>query len=250
MKIFEVASESLVDTEADKKRYISIVISVPREGLRLNKHAIRQPHIPDLDLYYGEGFKQKHESYLQLLEEKDRSGLFIFHGPTGGGKTNYIRYLIANSSLETNFIFYPVSLLRDISSPELIAFITHYKNAVLIIEESEDSVQSRESLASDRSSIANLLNVSDGLLSDVLNLKIVCTFNTDIRTLDKALLREGRLLGVHKFSHIEAERANKIAELNKIERRFTEEVSMAQIFNEPIEKLSSELVQEDKKIGF
>ena len=249
-RVFEIAEECLVDTEADTKRYINIVISLPREGLRLNKHAIRQPEIPDLDLYYGQGFKEKHNKYLQLVQEKDHSGLFIFHGPTGGGKTNYIRYLIASSKLETNFIFYPVTLLKDISSPELIAFITHYKNAILVIEESEDSVKSREALAADRASIANLLNVSDGLLSDVLNLKIICTFNTDIRNLDDALLREGRLLGVHNFPKVSPERANKIAAINKINRTFEEDVSLAQIFNEPLDRLSSDFHPEKHKIGF
>lgn len=249
-KAFELAESCLVDTEADRKRYISIVITVPREGLRLNRHAIRQPEIPDLDLYYGKGFSNKHQRYLELIQEKNTSGLFIFHGPTGGGKTNYIRYLIANAEQDTNFIFYPVSLLRDISSPELIAFITHYKNAVLIIEESEESVKSREASASDRSSIANLLNVSDGLLSDVLNLKIICTFNTDIRNLDKALLREGRLLGVHKFPKVSPERANRIAQLNKIDRTFDEEVSLAQIFNEPLNQLSEDFEADQVKIGF
>jgi hypothetical protein len=140
--------------------------------------------------------------------------------------------------------------LREIASPELITFLSDYQDAVLIIEESEESVQARDSFIGDKSSIANLLNVSDGLLSDVLNLKIICTFNTDIRNLDRALLREGRLLGIHRFDKINKENANQIASLNKIEKYFDEDVTLAQIFNRRLNDDFSDFIEKDKKLGF
>ncbi|NJL15716.1 MAG: AAA family ATPase [Microscillaceae bacterium] len=249
-KIFVVAQDCLEQIQHDEKRYINIVSSMPRDGLRLNKYEIRQPNISDLDLYYGKGFSQKHQHILDLIHEKDRSGLFIFHGITGSGKTNYIRYLISAARPETNFIFYPITLLRELASPQLITFISDYQNAILVIEESEDSVQARDSFDSDKTSIANLLNISDGLLSDVLNLKIISTFNTDIRNLDKALLREGRLLGIHKFGALSIENANRIARENGLDRSFKEPVTLAQIFNNPLKEDLSDFVSFDGKIGF
>ena len=249
-KIFELASKCIIETKDDEKRYINIVGSTPRAGLTLRKHQIKPPTIPDLNLYYGEKFEEKHETLVQEINEKNNSGLFIFHGVTGSGKTNYIRYLISKAKPEIEFIFYPITLLREITSPDLITFLSDYQDAVLIIEESEDSVQARDLFNTDKSSIANLLNVSDGLLSDVLNLKIICTFNTDIKNLDKALLREGRLLGIHRFETLPAENANKIAKLNNITREFKEPATLAQIYNVPLNEDFSDFSIRQKKIGF
>ncbi len=250
MKIFELAEKCTIEIQHDSKRYINIVSSMPRDGLRLNKYEIKQPKINDLNLYYGAGFENKHSKILQMIHQKERSGLFIFHGLTGSGKTNYIRYLISQARPETNFIFYPITLLRELANPQLITFISDYQHSVLVIEESEDSVQTRDSFSSDKTSIANLLNISDGLLSDVLNLKIISTFNTDIRNLDKALLREGRLLGIHKFGELPIENANKISQLNQLNRTFDKPVTLAQIFNNPLKEDLTDFVSTDIKIGF
>ncbi len=249
-KLFELATKCIIETKDDDKRYINIVGNTPRAGLTLRKHQIKPPTIPDLNLYYGNKFEEKHDILVKEVNEKNNSGLFIFHGVTGSGKTNYIRYLISKAKPEIEFIFYPITLLREITSPDLITFLSDYQNAVLIIEESEDSVQARDLFNTDKSSIANLLNISDGLLSDVLNLKIICTFNTDIKNLDKALLREGRLLGIHRFDALPIENANKIAKLNKIEREFTAPATLAQIYNVPLNEDFSDFSVRQKKIGF
>lgn len=250
IKIFKIAESCIVETEDDNKRYINIVSSLPREGLRLNKYEIKKPLISDLNLYYGDGFEQKHKRFVDLVHQKDRSGLFIFHGITGSGKTNYIRHLIAHTKNDIDYIFYPITLLRELANPELITFISDYQHSVLIIEESEDSVQARDNFNTDKTSIANLLNITDGLLSDVLNLKIISTFNTDIKNLDKALLREGRLLGIHKFEKVEPDKANRIAQLNGINKSFSEAVTLAQIFNNPLREDLSDFISSVNKIGF
>ena len=140
--------------------------------------------------------------------------------------------------------------MRELTSPQIIPFISDYKNSVLILEESEDSVQTRDGVNSDKTSIANLLNISDGLLSDVLNLKIICTFNTNIKNLDKALLREGRLLGIHKFDKLPVTNANRIAQLKNLDKNFEEPVTLAQIFNKSLNDDLSDFVGDGQKIGF
>jgi hypothetical protein len=249
-KIFELAKAAAVDVDYEAKRYINIVGRTQRGGMTLKEHEIKAPKIPDLDMYYGDGFKSKHERFVEQLNSKQSSGLFIFHGISGSGKTNYIRYLINQVNPEIDFIFYPIALLRDITSPDLLTFLTEFPDSVLVIEESEDSIQSRELTSTDKASVANLLNISDGLLSDALNLKIICTFNTDIKNLDPALLREGRLLGIHKFDKLQAEKANKIAALNQLDKSFNEPVTLAQIFNKRLKSDLSDFMPEPKKIGF
>jgi len=249
IQIMKLAESCVSEMEDDRVRYINIVNSNSK-GLKMNRYQIKNPEVPDLDLYYGDGFSGKHQRFVEKVSEQNRSGLFIFHGLTGSGKTNYIRYLINQCKAELNFIFYPIALLRELTSPQIIPFISDYKNSVLILEESEDSVQTRDGTGSDKTSIANLLNISDGLLSDVLNLKIICTFNTNIKNLDKALLREGRLLGIHKFDKLPIDHANRIAALKKLDKNFEEPVTLAQIFNQPLNDDLSDFVNDEQKIGF
>ncbi|MEM6298774.1 MAG: AAA family ATPase [Bacteroidota bacterium] len=247
-QIADIARECKEEVEERKDRYINVVGS-HRGGLSMRGHKITPPNIPNLELYYGDKLSKKHPNFVEQLNAENRAGLFIFHGVTGSGKTNYIRYLINCTKQELTYIFYPISLLRDITSPDLITFLSDYQDSVLIIEESEDSVQDRDRFEADKASIANLLNVSDGLLSDVLNLKIICTFNTDIRNLDKALLREGRLLGIHRFDRISAEQANKIAEENELDKTFEKPATLAEIFNRSLNEDLTDFV-DGSGVGF
>ncbi|MGF1532794.1 MAG: AAA family ATPase [Bernardetiaceae bacterium] len=248
MEVAELAKDCQQKIEEQEDRYIHVVGS-HRGSLSMRPHKITEPNIPDLPLYYGDKLETKHRYFVEALNAENRAGLFIFHGVTGSGKTNYIRYLIHCTRQELTYIFYPISLLRDITNPDLITFLSDYQDAVLIIEESEDSVQDRDRFEADKASIANLLNVSDGLLSDVLNLKIICTFNTDIRNLDKALLREGRLLGIHRFDRISADQANQIATRNKLDKQFDKPVTLAEIFNQSLNEDLTDFA-ESKHLGF
>ena len=54
-----------------------------------------------------------------------------------------------------------------------------------MIEDAENILIDRE--AGGSSAVSALLNLTDGLLSDCLNIQIICTFNTDLSKLDRAL---------------------------------------------------------------
>ena len=61
-------------------------------------------------------------------------------------------------------------------NPEFIDLLIDNPNAVLIIEDAENIIMDRK--INNNSSVSNLLNISDGLLSDCLNVQIICTFNS------------------------------------------------------------------------
>ena len=45
-----------------------------------------------------------------------------------------------------------------------------------------------------------LLNLSDGILNDILGFQIIATFNSSLDDIDKALLRSGRLISRKEFN--------------------------------------------------
>ena len=79
--------------------------------------------------------------------------------------------------------------------------------------------------------IAGLLNITDGLLGDCLNIQIICTFNTDIRRIDKALLRRGRLIALYEFRELTAEKSNSLLKHLKSDQVTSKEMILADIFN-------------------
>jgi hypothetical protein len=133
-----------------------------------------------------------------------QSGIILLHGESGTGKTTYIKHLICKFK-DKEFIFVQNDFVRDLLKPSFVSFLLQNKNAILIIEDAEKVVASRNN-ASEDSVVSTILQLTDGLFSDFLNIKIICTFNTDIERIDKALLRKGRMIAKYNFKPLSAEK--------------------------------------------
>ena len=88
----------------------------------------------------------------------------------------------------------------------------------------------------------------DGLLSDVFNIKIIATFNEDIKKVDDALLRKGRLIYRYEFKELSVEKTNKLLKSLKINHEATEPMTLADIFN--FEKEIGDVEKSKRQIGF
>lgn len=77
----------------------------------------------------------------------------------------------------------------------------------------------------------NLLNLCDGLLSDALQLNVICSFNAGIRKIDDAILRKGRLLARYEFRELDAEKAQMLAQ--KLGKQILPQrpMTLAEIYN-------------------
>jgi len=78
------------------------------------------------------------------------------------------------------------------------------RDCILLIEDAEPLLESRSGGAADGRStgISNLLNITDGILNDILGLMVIATFNIDIGKIDSALLRPGRLIARKEFKRM------------------------------------------------
>jgi len=72
---------------------------------------MKKPNIGDLNLHYGNNFALLHEALVDILQVKDSTGITMFHGPPGTGKTNYLRYLI-NEIKDKTIIYIPPDLIN------------------------------------------------------------------------------------------------------------------------------------------
>jgi hypothetical protein len=141
---------------------------------------------------------------------KNEAGIILLHGESGTGKTSYIKHLISKYQ-DKEFIFIQNDFVKDLLKPSFISFLLHNKNAILVIEDAEKVVVSRENSGND-SVVSTILQLTDGLFSDFLNIKVICTFNTNIDRIDKALLRKGRMIAKYKFGPLSSEKTAQLAQ--------------------------------------
>ncbi|MFC2110686.1 AAA family ATPase [Bacteroidota bacterium] len=198
----------------------------------------------NIELNYNDSLLEMNQLISENLGTKDSSGLVLLHGNPGTGKTSYIRYLL--NSIDKEVIFLPTSYANKISDPEFVTFLLKHKNSILIIEDAEQLLIKRES--SKFSAVSALLNVTDGLLGDVLNIQVVCTFNTHLSNIDEALVRKGRLLARYEFEALSVQKANNLAENLKLEVNFTSPQNLSEIYN--YQKESFNIAKPKVAIGF
>jgi hypothetical protein len=191
--------------------------------------------INDLDLHYGEGFKEFHTQLYKKLKT-DKKGLVLLHGEPGTGKTFYIRYLLqCLAKTKKKVLYFPPSMVEAVTDPTFFNFITNWtmdngKNSVLLIEDAEPLLMSREQTRN--MGITNLLNLTDGILNDILSIQIIATFNTSLQELDKALLRPERLIARKEFKKLTIESAKKLSEIIGTDPSvITKEMSLAELYS-------------------
>lgn len=215
--------ESPAKTMADDS--IFYMIAQTAQGLKKIKAECKPKPIKDdrYDLYYGAKFPI--EKFKSFVENDENQNLLLLHGDPGTGKSNLIRHLIKMSKRPT--IYIPPSMVASIASPGFIEFIMDNKGSILLIEDAE------EILTKDRNAATNnLLGLTDGFLKDCIDLKIICSFNQDIKNVDAALRRPGRLFFEYKFGKLsENEVQNLVDYLDlKISDAEIRDMSLAEIF--------------------
>lgn len=214
-------------------------------GLHTERVEILPPDI-NLELHYNDDFPPVHERLVGLLGQPKSKGLILLHGEPGTGKTTYIKYL--SSLVKKDMLILPPYMTNYLTSPEIIPFLLDNKDSVLIIEDAERILQSREA-GGDTNSVSNILNLTDGLLADCMHIQVIATFNASKHLLDKALLRKGRLMVDYAFGKLAPAKANDLLGHLGLEFRTAEPMTLADIFNYDDQTVSGER-QEAVKVGF
>lgn len=129
-----------------------------------------------------------------IVSDSPSGRLHILSGPPGTGKTHLIRALLSTKG--AIFVLADSKCIEQIQGPALLPVLLNHKRdrkgaIVLIVEDGDKSIVPRDGAES--SSVSSLLNLGDGILGSVLDVRIVITSNVAKLEMDRAVLRPGRL---------------------------------------------------------
>jgi hypothetical protein len=213
-----------------------------RHSMDLKAMEIKRTKL-DLNLFYEDDFKETDEIIRKRLGRKKDKGIVLLHGLPGTGKTTYIRWLVGK--IKKRVLFLSPSVAGNLMNPDLIELLIDNPDTVIIIEDAENIIMDRK--YNPGSAVSNLLNISDGLLADFLNVQLICTFNSSLTLIDNALVRKGRLIARYEFGKLgiakSQQLSNHFGNSNTIERPMT----IAEIANQHEKEQAPERIE---VIGF
>jgi len=183
----------------------------------------------DIKINYGEDFVATNDRIIESLNNKN-SGLYLFYGEPGTGKSSYIKYLLSGV-LDRKVVYVPINLINSLMSPDFLPLLLGNKNIILVIEDAEKALLSREESPENSSVVSAILNLTDSFISSTLNISIVATFNTAKENIDKALLRKGRLRHCHEFKKLSLDDAQKLVDHLNFDYTVTEDMTLADVYN-------------------
>lgn len=237
-------TEVLLKTLADyKKTHVStqsklhLVLKTP-EGFKLMEKKLNPVDVPLSNYNLSMSWTD-----ITKMVGSDVGGMMLFPGDPGTGKSYFIRKII--HAVDKKFVYIPVDVTAILADPGFISFaIDELQDSVLIIEDAETVLVDRAK--HENSVMSTLLNVTDGLLGELLRLKIIATVNIQ-ENIDKALIRKGRMLARLDFQALTWGQAVVVAERlgYKLDPR-QEKYTLAELYN----RAGNGAEVEATKIGF
>jgi hypothetical protein len=173
-----------------------------------------------------------------LQAESPSGRIVIMEGDPGTGKTHLIRGMLLDVP-DTMFVLVSPEMVPQLAGPELLPLLLGHRSntagpIVLILEDADRCLVARDE--KNIHSIQSLLNLGDGILGSMLDLRIIATTNARKLEMEKALMRPGRL---SKIIHVGSLNANvaagvyhKLLPENKIPDKLINipEITLAEVY--------------------
>ena len=180
----------------------------------------------DISFNYSKSFREDIPKIKNDLENFSK-GLYLFSGLPGTGKTSFVNHLA--NTVNRQFIYIPNTMVSSLDNPGFINFLSEQSNSVLIIEDAEDCLKTRGTGSTGM--VSTILNLTDGLLGDILKISVVATYNSDDKLIDSALLRKGRLKYKYYFDKLSIEESQELADKQGIKIKVEKPMTIGDIYN-------------------
>jgi len=169
-----------------------------RGGLTFEQNltSVGSPWVPT---NYSKEVRAAYSAMLPAFASKNPSGkLVILNGAPGTGKSFLLQALLYDTRDRFCHIIMPPYMMHNITGPQTMSALLQHRNentrkrTVFFLEDAEDALLVRQ--GDNHSAVSNILNLSDGMMGKILDIRIVATTNRKKVELDPALIRDERLL--------------------------------------------------------
>ncbi len=186
--------------------------------------------------YSSEALSLYDRGAKDLKDASPRGRLILFEGPPGTGKTYMIRGVI--TEVPAAYIIVNPKNFNDLMDPEFVfglqSLSSSHSTIVLVLEDADKLLQPRQKGAS-LEGLSSALNMGDGLLSGLMDLRLIVTTNAAVDTIDPALLRTGRLSARIHIGPLPTDQANEVlrkhAPAAKDSDLFTEPTVLSDVYD-------------------
>lgn len=165
------------------------------------------------DNYTDEVLRGYDRIVKDLSSENPAGRVAILDGKPGTGKTFLVRGLL-DEVKDVIMVIVPANLVVQLAQPGMIpALVELHKSRggrpmVFIIEDADECLAPR--MGDNMSSVSVILNLGDGILGKLLDIRIVATTNAHRQELDEAIMRPGRLSASVQVGPLPYEKAKAI----------------------------------------
>jgi hypothetical protein len=188
------------------------IFAIVSQGGRLGLSTIGSAGIPIIKSNYALNVIEDYDYVIKDLNSPHPSGrIVIMEGDPGTGKTHLIRALLLEVP-DAMFILVSPDMVSSLAGPELLPLLMTHKQSymldgpiILILEDADKCLVTRQ--GDNIGSIQALLNLGDGILGSLLDLRIVATTNAKKLEIEGAILRDGRLSKRLEVGPLSLERA-------------------------------------------
>jgi ATP-dependent 26S proteasome regulatory subunit len=210
---FDLVSKiEITPQKTDKKGQIYAITS---NGGGLGFTELGMAGIKFNKLNYSNKVVEDYNTVVKDLNANNPAGrISIFEGPPGTGKTHLIKSLLF-AAPKAMFVLVPPELITKLSGPEFLpallrqqSFNTEKGPIVLVLEDADNCLVKRDK--ENMTSIQALLNLGDGIIGSLLDIRIIATTNATVLDIEPAILRPGRLSCRSEVKHLNQDEARKL----------------------------------------
>ncbi len=212
-ELLEIVRSNLIEPKAQEPQdlgYAWVIANIPDHGIRMVPVGLSAQPL-DRGNYPDDALVQFDRAVADLGEKNPSGRLVILNGPTGTGKTHMVRGLM-DAAKRSKFVIVPSHLIQNLADPGLVLTLIREMNnkepTVLVIEDADHCLSPRDK--DNLNAISALLNLSDGIIGSLLDLRVVATTNVKDEEIDPALFRKGRLSAHVNIKNLSEEQARKV----------------------------------------
>lgn len=206
---------------------------------------------------YSEAVLKDYDTIVESLGSNGAAGRFsILDGPPGTGKSFFLRGLMSETS-KGAIVMIPPGMVEALSGPSMLAPIlnlsmennTEDAPIVLVLEDADACLVRRDD--ANIGAISSLLNLSDGVLGSVLNIRIVATTNAKGTDFDPAILRPGRLLRKTHIGALDPAHASRVYKrLCGKDREWVAPVTLSEVYAACSDPERPQAAEKGGRVGF